>query len=75
MKLIEETLTSFSAKLNSKQPTPGGGSVAAYVSNLGSGLALMLTHLTVSKQNFLQQDIKKQQAFLKVCTTLNAFHD
>lgn len=74
MKLIEMDLVQFSSAVNSDQPAPGGGSVAAYVSNLGVGLARMLGHLTIGKKKFLELDQEQQDAFVKVFEQLEAGH-
>ena len=65
MKLIDMNLVEFSAAVNSDLPAPGGGSVAAYVSNLGVGLARMMCHLTVGKKKFLELDEVVQAEFIK----------
>jgi len=65
MKLIDMNLVEFSAAVNSDQPAPGGGSVAAYVSNLGVGLARMMCHLTIGKKKFLELAKEEQDEFVK----------
>lgn len=70
MKLIEMDLVEFSSAVNSDQPAPGGGSVAAYVSNLGVGLARMLGHLTIGKKKFMELDQAQQDNFVKVFNEL-----
>ncbi|WP_423363849.1 cyclodeaminase/cyclohydrolase family protein [Mycoplasma sp. P36-A1] len=63
MKLIDMKLTEFSAAVDSDAPAPGGGSVAAYVSNLGVALSRMMAHLTINKKKFSELDEKIQQDF------------
>lgn len=70
MSLIEMNLVEFSKAVNSDLPAPGGGSVAAYVSNLGVGLARMLGHLTISKKRFLELDSQIQNDFLNAFNSL-----
>ncbi|MDF9866474.1 formiminotetrahydrofolate cyclodeaminase [Bacilli bacterium PM5-3] len=72
MKLIDMNLVEFSAAVNSDQPAPGGGSVAAYVSNLGVGLSRMMCHLTIGKKKFLELDQKIQDEFTKTFNELEA---
>ena len=72
MKLIDMNLVEFSAAVNSDQPAPGGGSVAAYVSNLGVGLARMMCHLTIGKKKFLELDQKLQDEFVNTFNSLEA---
>ena len=72
MKLIKLNLEEFSAAVDSNQPAPGGGSVAAYVSNLGVGLARMMCHLTIEKKKFLELDQNSQTEFNQTFTALKA---
>ena len=72
MKLIDMDLVEFSAAVNSDQPAPGGGSVAAYVSNLGVGLARMMCHLTIGKKKFLELDKGLQDDFIKTFNALES---
>lgn len=72
MKLVEMNLVEFSQEVNSDHPAPGGGSVAAYVSNLGVGLARMLGHLTITKKKFLELDKKTQDEFVSTFNSLEA---
>ncbi len=50
--LKELGLQDFLAKLQSNDPVPGGGSVAALSSALASSLAAMVANLTVGKKNY-----------------------
>lgn len=72
MKLIDMNLVEFSAAVDSDQPAPGGGSVAAYVSNLGVGLARMMCHLTITKKKFLELDQSVQDEFTSTFNSLEA---
>lgn len=65
MRLIDMNLVEFSSAVDSDLPAPGGGSVAAYVSNLGVGLARMMAHLTVGKKKFAELNQEEQDAFVK----------
>lgn len=75
MKLIEMKLTEFSQAVDSDLPAPGGGSVAAYVSNLGVGLARMMCHLTVEKKKFQELDENTQKAFISDFESLKSGYD
>lgn len=62
MKLIDLTVTEFSNMVASNSPAPGGGSVSALASRLGTSLLEMVGSLTVSKKKFrnLDEDIKRK---------------
>lgn len=46
------TIEKFLEELASKQPTPGGGSVAALMGGMGAALVSMVCHLTIGKQGY-----------------------
>lgn len=75
MKLIEMKLTEFSEAVDSDLPAPGGGSVAAYVSNLGVGLARMMCHLTIEKKKFLELDDASKKQFISDFESLKSGYD
>lgn len=50
--LKDLTVSAFIDKLESKDPVPGGGSVAALSSSSAAGLAAMVANLTVGKKNY-----------------------
>jgi len=50
------SLTGFTAAVASAAPTPGGGSVAAYVGTLAAALTQMVAGLTVGKPKFAAVD-------------------
>lgn len=52
--LIETTLSQFSEQAAAKTPTPGGGSVAAYVGALGAALGAMAARFTEGRKGFEQ---------------------
>lgn len=70
MKLIKLDLESFVNEIDSKAPTPGGGSVSAYASTMGVSLAKMVGHLTVGKKRFLALDEKIKLEFQDVLDAL-----
>ena len=51
---IEKSLKQYALDTKSSDPTPGGGSVSAYVGTLGSSLTSMVGGLTFSKKNYLE---------------------
>lgn len=59
---IEKSLKQYAIDTKSSDPTPGGGSVSAYVGTLGSALTSMVGGLTFSKKNYLElpQDIRSK---------------
>jgi glutamate formiminotransferase/formiminotetrahydrofolate cyclodeaminase len=50
--LIRLSLAEFADETASESPTPGGGSVAAYVGALGTGLGAMVANLTAQKKDW-----------------------
>ncbi len=70
MKLIKLNLEEFVNEIDSKAPTPGGGSVSAYVSTMGVSLAKMMGHLTIGKKKFLALDEKIKLEFQDVIDAL-----
>ncbi|MGL6107670.1 cyclodeaminase/cyclohydrolase family protein [Romboutsia sp.] len=60
MKLIDMTIVDFSDEVDSNSPAPGGGSVSAFASNIGVGLARMMAHLSFGKKKYesLDEDIR-----------------
>lgn len=52
MLFIEKSLKQYALDTKSSDPTPGGGSVSAYVGTLGSALTSMVGGLTFSKKNY-----------------------
>ncbi len=49
---LESPLSAFLDEVASKQPTPGGGSVAALAGALAAGLASMVCRLTMGKKGY-----------------------
>lgn len=75
MDLIELKLNEFSEMVNSDRPAPGGGSVAAYVSNLGVSLARMMGHLTINKKKFLNLTKEEQDYFMDHFNKLEFYYN
>ncbi|MBZ2175685.1 cyclodeaminase/cyclohydrolase family protein [Schnuerera sp. xch1] len=60
--LMNKTVKDFVTQVASKEPTPGGGSVAALAGSLGSALTAMVGNLTIGRKvyNELDDEIKKE---------------
>ena len=60
MKLIDMTLKDFANEVDSNSPAPGGGSVAAFASDIGIGLSRMMAYLSFGKKKYedLDEDTK-----------------
>ncbi len=50
--LVNHSLSGFADATAAETPTPGGGSVSAYVGALGSALGTMVANLTAQKQGY-----------------------
>jgi formiminotetrahydrofolate cyclodeaminase len=59
--LIQKPINDYVAQVASKEPTPGGGSVAALAGSLGSALTVMVGNLTIGRKvyNELADDVKE----------------
>ena len=55
------TIREFLEKLSSKDPAPGGGSVAALAGALASSLGNMVSNLTIGKKKYkdVEEEIKR----------------
>ena len=64
MKLVEQRLIDFVAATASKEPTPGGGAIAALTAATGAALAEMVANLTVGKKGYeaVQPEMEELQA-------------
>lgn len=63
--LTDLKLTEFLAEVSSKQPAPGGGSVAAQLGALGASLAAMVINLTIGKKKYAEYEPELQQLLPK----------
>lgn len=63
MKLVEQRVIDFVAATASKEPTPGGGAIAALTAATGAALAEMVANLTVGKKGYeaVQPEMKALQ--------------
>jgi glutamate formiminotransferase/formiminotetrahydrofolate cyclodeaminase len=59
--LTDMSLSTFSEEIASKKPTPGGGSVSAYIGALAAGLVCMVGRITLSKKNIAQESDRLQE--------------
>ena len=64
MKLIEQKVSEFVAATASKEPTPGGGAIAALTAATGAALAEMVANLTFGKKGYeeVQSEMEELQA-------------
>lgn len=63
MKLVEQKVSDFVAATASKEPTPGGGAIAALTAATGAALAEMVANLTFGKKGYeeVQSEMKELQ--------------
>ncbi len=54
--LTDQSLTVFSEEVASKRPTPGGGSVSAYMGVLAAGLVSMVARITLGKKEVAEME-------------------
>lgn len=64
MKLVEQRVIDFVAATASKEPTPGGGAIAALTAATGAALAEMVANLTFDKKGYeaVQTEMEELQA-------------
>ena len=58
--LENRTLKNFADETASSSPTPGGGSVAAYIASLATSLCLMSINITKNRKSFKKLDLDQQ---------------
>lgn len=71
MTLVNKTVLEFIEKVDSNQPTPGGGSVSALATSLGVSLAKMVGHLTVPKKAFKGLEPSLQESIVEYIESLD----
>ncbi|WP_217588624.1 cyclodeaminase/cyclohydrolase family protein [Lentibacillus saliphilus] len=69
-KLVDLSITDFTAKLGSDEPAPGGGSASALVAGVGAALTRMVAELTVGKEKYAEYN-DEMESLLKEMTSLN----
>ena len=70
-KLIEKSLVEFADETSRESPAPGGGSVSAYFSAIGSSLACMVANLSANKRGWEE----RISNFSKAATKLQGIKD
>lgn len=65
MNLMELKVQEFLNEVDSNSPAPGGGSVSALASALGSSLGRMVAHLTFGKKTYTALSEEEKQNFEK----------
>ncbi len=65
MLLVDKPIREFVEALESKEPTPGGGSVAALSGSLGASLTAMVGNLTFGRKSFEALDETTKETFNK----------
>ena len=67
MKLVEQKVSDFVAATASKEPTPGGGAIAALTGATGAALAEMVVNLTFGKKGYeeVQSEMEELQTKAK----------
>ena len=63
MLLIDKPIREFVDVLESKEPTPGGGSVAALAGSLGAALTAMVGNLTIGRKSYEALDQETKELF------------
>lgn len=58
--MLDQSVASFLERLGSREPTPGGGSVAALTGALAAALAAMVCRLTIGKQRYAEHEAELQ---------------
>lgn len=61
-KLMDLSLNTYLEQAKTKDPTPGGGSVAAYVGAVGAALSMMVLELSYGKKSYeaLEESVKAE---------------
>lgn len=72
---IEKSLMQYALDTRSSDPTPGGGSVSAYVATLGSALTSMVGGLTFGKKNFQEFPEETREVMEKNAEELKGLFD
>ena len=61
MKLVEQRVIDFVAATASKEPTPGGGAIAALTAATGAALTEMVANLTFGKKGYEEVQIEMEE--------------
>ena len=65
MKLVEQRVIDFVAATASKEPTPGGGAIAALTAATGAALAEMVANLTFGKKGYEEVQTEMEELQVK----------
>ena len=65
MKLVDLSVKDFINSVASKEPTPGGGSVAALMCANGAALTAMVARLTIGKKAYAEHELLMQEIITK----------
>ena len=65
MKLVEQRVIDFVAATASKEPTPGGGAIAALTAATGAALAEMVSNLTFGKKGYEEVQTEMEELQVK----------
>ncbi|KAB3536030.1 cyclodeaminase/cyclohydrolase family protein [Alkaliphilus pronyensis] len=65
MLLVDKTVKEFIEVVESKEPTPGGGSVSALAGSLGAALTAMVGNLTIGRKAYNELDSEVQNVIQK----------
>ena len=71
MKLVEQKVSDFLAATASKEPTPGGGAIAALTAATGAALAEMVANLTFGKKGYEEVQAEMKDLQRKAESSLN----
>lgn len=73
--MLDKSVNDFLRKLSSKEPVPGGGSVAALLGSMCCALGDMVCNLTIGKVKYSEYDYINQQIRSKLYDLQNEFND
>lgn len=69
--LIQKSIKDYVAQVSSKDPTPGGGSVAALAGSLGSALTVMVGNLTIGRKIYDELTDEAKELMIRNFEELN----
>ena len=73
--MLDKSVNDFLRRLSSKEPVPGGGSVAALLGSMCCALGDMVCNLTIGKVKYSEYDYINQQIRSKLYDLQNEFND
>lgn len=65
MSFLKQSIQDFIQSIDSKSPTPGGGSVSALSALLGMSLARMMGHVSIGRKAFRNLSQEHQEEFMQ----------